>query len=44
MFVELFNSGPSADSMALRAIEEFEMQFRVNYVVSGFMKLRQKYA
>ena len=44
MLVELFTSGPSYDVIALKAVEGFEVQHRVNYVVSGFMKLKQKYA
>ena len=44
MLVDLFTSGPSFDVLALKAIEGFETLHRVNYVVSGFMKLKQQYA
>ncbi len=44
MLVELFTSGPTYDVIALEFIEGFETQFRVNYVVSGFIKLKQQYA
>jgi hypothetical protein len=43
LFIEMFQSGATYDSLALRCIEAFEQQYRVHYVVSGFIKVKQKY-
>ena len=35
MFIEIFNSGNTYNSLALKVLETFEKTNRVNYVVSG---------